>query len=95
MTATLTPAGVDSDTITILEEHWDDELVCIRGDAPATVRLIARCCGQVVLDCPTHHALEREAILLRLNGNGARCKSCFHVWVRPDTYEDFIREVSL
>lgn len=59
----------------VLERH-EDQPMCDRGDAPASVSLVLRCCGASYLVC-THH-LQRTRIVMLASGP-RKCLTCGRV----------------
>lgn len=96
MTATLTPAGVDSTTITDLEQHINDEPTCVCCGKPATVRLVLHCKRDHVLTCDRHHTAEEARINRELDrGVTWECLPCHAVFVSPATAADIFSAVIL
>lgn len=60
-------------------EHHEDQPMCDRGDAPASVSLVLRCCGASYLVC-AHH-LQHTRIVMRVS-SPRKCITCGHV--HPD-----------
>lgn len=94
--ATLTPERTtDVDSFEELEEHYDDELSCLLGDAPATVRLVTKCCHRSAVVCETHRQHEQDTFERLIVRIGASCRFCESAYVAPDTFDHFVEVIPL
>jgi hypothetical protein len=81
----------DEDILGDIAEHFDDELMCDRGDAVATVHLIKKCCEQRFLICGTHLEAERKRIGIAYM---ATCNICSFAVTAPK-FDQIYRVVPL
>jgi hypothetical protein len=85
----------DEDVLREMAEHADDVPECARGGHPADGRVVACCCGNVVLGCNEHiekHLIWVETLLLTV---GVRCTACLQAFVFPATVDAVCRAVAL
>lgn len=92
---TLSPVA---DDLTILEQHWDDEIPCLGKtcESAATVRVIIRCCGATGFYCPRHFLRVISVVERHMaTPKGAQCRGCGAVWPRGTRFDDAFRTVPL
>jgi hypothetical protein len=81
----------DEDVITEMEDHSDEEVMCMRADAAAIAQLLTTCCSAGYLVCEGHLQKSRETIQRSMS---VRCKTCRHECLWP-TFDDVYRVVPL
>jgi hypothetical protein len=103
MRAAMAPAPTDwitrpderEDVELVLDEEWSEKPQCRRGDGPAVVRLVSKCCKWQTLECAEHWAYEKTYFEARVEGQQCACSRCKKAFPPGTLWEDFIEEFPL